>query len=119
VITQHLITQRADDDGVDAAVVERDYVLAHVVAQLPLVQMPDGGRLIFKGGTALRFVHIGKFRYSADLDFTVIDGSVQDAVTALSQGVVAARTHSGFPTLEIHTSKAELPSLAYVGPRGT
>jgi hypothetical protein len=34
VLTRHALTRRADTDGVDAAVVERDYVLAHVVAQL-------------------------------------------------------------------------------------
>lgn len=118
MITQHLITQRADDDGVDAAVVERDYVLAHVVAQLPQVQMPDGGRLVFKGGTALRFVHIGRYRYSADLDFTIIEGSAQEAVTALSQAVAAARAHAGFPTLELQIAKTGLPRLAYVGPLG-
>ena len=118
MITHHLIAQRADDDGVDAAVVERDYVLAHVIAQLPQVQMPDGGRLVFKGGTALRFVHIGQFRYSADLDFTVIEGSVQDAVTALSQAVAAARAHAGFPTLDLRVAETGLPRLAYVGPLG-
>jgi predicted nucleotidyltransferase component of viral defense system len=116
VITHHLITRRADDDGVDASVVERDYVLAHVVAQLPQVQMPDGGRLVFKGGTALRFVYIGQYRYSADLDFTILNGSVHDAATALSQAVAAARTRAEFPTLEIQTGKFGLPRLAYVGP---
>jgi predicted nucleotidyltransferase component of viral defense system len=118
VITHHLNTRRADDDGVDASVVERDYVLAHVVAQLSQVQMPHGGRLVFKGGTALRFVHIGQYRYSADLDFTVIDGSAQEAVTALSQAVAAARAHAGFPTLELRIAKTGLPRLAYVGPLG-
>lgn len=116
MITHHLITRRADDDGVDASVVERDYVLAHVAAQLPQVQMPHGGRLVFKGGTALRFVHIGQYRYSADLDFTVLDGSAHDAATALSQAVAAARTHAEFPTLEVQTGKFGLPRLAYVGP---
>jgi predicted nucleotidyltransferase component of viral defense system len=118
VITHHLITRRADDDGVDASVVERDYVLAHVVAQLSQVQMPHGGRLVFKGGTGLRFVHIGQYRYSADLDFTVLDGSAQDAVTALSRAVAAARAHAGFPTLEIQTGKSGLPRLVYIEPLG-
>jgi predicted nucleotidyltransferase component of viral defense system len=117
VITHHLITRRADDDGVDASVVERDYVLAHVVAQLPQVQLPDGGRLVFKGGTALRFVYVGQYRYSADLDFTVLDCSAGDAAAALAQAVADAQAHGGFPTLEIQT-KSGLPRLAYVGPLG-
>jgi len=32
MLTRFAITRRADDDGVDASVVERDYVLAHIVA---------------------------------------------------------------------------------------
>ena len=72
MLTCHAITRRADADGVDAAIVERDYILAHVVAQLHRATPKDGGTLVFKGGTALRFIHIGDYRYSADLDFTVI-----------------------------------------------
>src|SRR4051794_3832643 len=103
MITRHLVTRRADDDGVSSAVVERDYVLAHVVAQLPKVRMRDGGRLVFKGGTALRFIHIDRYRYSADLDFTIIDGSAEEALTALSQAVAAAKAHAAFPTLELQS----------------
>jgi hypothetical protein len=55
MLTRHAITQRADADGVDAAVAERDYVLAHVIAQLHHAVPADGGRLVFKDGTALRF----------------------------------------------------------------
>jgi len=34
VLTRQLITRRASDGGVGAPTAERDYVLAHVVAQL-------------------------------------------------------------------------------------
>lgn len=118
MITPHLITRRADGDGVDAHVAERDYVLAHVVAQLPKARMPGGGRLVFKGGTALRFVHVADYRYSADLDFTVLDGTAPDAVEALSAAVAAAKEHAGFPTLEIQAGKTGPPRLAFVGPLG-
>ncbi len=118
MITPHLITRRADGDGVDAHVAERDYVLAHVAAQLPEARMPDGSRLVFKGGTALRFVHVRDYRYSADLDFTVIDGTADDGSAALSVAVAAAKEHAGFPTLEIQVGKTGLPRLAFVGPLG-
>src|SRR6266545_3954891 len=108
MITPHLITRRADGDGVDAHVAERDYVLAHVAAQLPEARMPDGSRLVFKGGTALRFVHVRDYRYSADLDFTVIDGTADDGAAALSVAVAAAKEHAGFPTLEIQVGQAGL-----------
>lgn len=116
MITPHLITRRADDDGVDARVAERDYVLAHVVAQLPKAPMPDGGRLVFKGGTALRFVYIRDYRYSADLDFTVLEGTAEDGAAALAVAAAAAKEHAGFPTLEIQVGRSGLPRLAFVGP---
>ena len=49
------ITQRAARDGVPAATVERDYVLAHVIAALGT--LGDGHGLVFKGGTALRLCY--------------------------------------------------------------
>ena len=75
MLTRHAITRRADTDGVDGAVVERDYVLTHIVAQLHRATMEGTARLVFKGGTALRLVHLGDYRYSADLDFTILGGN--------------------------------------------
>jgi predicted nucleotidyltransferase component of viral defense system len=118
VITTHLITRRAEDDGVDAHVAQRDYVLAHVVSQLPKASMPGSGKLVFKGGTALRFVHFSDYRYSADLDFSVVDGTVDDGVATLSAAVQAAKEHAGFPTLEIGVGKTGMPLLTFVGPLG-
>jgi predicted nucleotidyltransferase component of viral defense system len=114
VLTRYAITQRADADGVDAAVVERDYILAHVVAQLNRAVPQDGGRLVFKGGTALRFVHIAEYRYSADLDFTVIKGSAGPAVAAIADALAAARQHAELPHLQL--IGADAPAIGYIGP---
>jgi predicted nucleotidyltransferase component of viral defense system len=64
VLTRHAITRRADDDGVDAAIVERDSILAHVVAQLHRATPKDGGTLVFKGGTVLPLSRTGKLNPS-------------------------------------------------------
>ena len=117
MLTRHRITQRASDDGVDATVVERDYVLAHVVAQLHRAVLPGGGQLVFKGGTAIRLAHVGDYRYSADLDFSVLNATKDEAHTALLGVIAAARDHAEFPTLEL-TDDAT-PMLRYVGPLGT
>ncbi len=69
------ITKIASSDGVDAKVVERDYVLAHVVA-LIAAQNADGA-IVFKGGTSLRLLHFDDYRYSADLDFSVVKGGAR------------------------------------------
>jgi predicted nucleotidyltransferase component of viral defense system len=116
MLTRHAIARKADADRVDAAVVERDYVLAHVVAQLHPVMPNDGGRLIFKGGTALRFVHVGEYRYSADLDFSVVGGDTGPAVAALADALEAAKQHAGLPHLEL--TEADPPAVAYIGPLG-
>lgn len=110
-MTSFEITRRADKDKVDALVVERDYVLSHIVAQLHRAKPADGGKLVFKGGTALRLVHIGDYRYSADLDFTLIDGDGGAATAAMADVLNAARDHAGFPQLELTDGR-----IAYVGP---
>lgn len=113
MLTRFAITRRADDDGVDALIAERDYVLAHIVAQLHRAKPTDGGQLVFKGGTALRLVHIGDYRYSADLDFTIIGARVSAASASMAEVLVAAREHAGFPLLELSDSGNR---IAYVGP---
>jgi predicted nucleotidyltransferase component of viral defense system len=116
MLTRHAITQRAFADGVDAMVAERDYVLAHIVAQLSHAVLADGGRLAFKGGTALRFVHISDYRYSADLDFSVVGGGTQSAIAAIGEVLTAAKVHAGFPRLELNGDQK--PAISYVGPLG-
>ena len=66
MFTLHAIIRRAPADGVDAAVVDRNYVFAHIVAQLHCLELAPGSRLVFKCGTALRLVYLGAYRYSAD-----------------------------------------------------
>jgi predicted nucleotidyltransferase component of viral defense system len=111
VLTRHAITRRADADGVDAAIVERDYILAHVVAQLHRATPKDGGTLIFKGGTALRFIHIGDYRYSADLDFTVIKEMWDRRLRHFGDVLEAARQHAALPYLELTDDDANRSQL--------
>ena len=61
------ITRQAARDGVPAPTVERDYVLARIIAALGALD--DSHGLVFKGGTALRLCYFEDYRYSADLDF--------------------------------------------------
>jgi len=107
-------TRIADAQGVDAKTVERDYVLTHVLAAI--AQQPAGHGVVFKGGTALRLCYFEDYRYSADLDFSLL----ADADPQRALDVVAV-------ALEELTSRLELPHLAltedskyveYVGPLG-
>ena len=51
-------------------VIERDYVLAWLLTQIP-TNSSLSPTLAFKGGTALRRMHFGEYRFSEDLDFTL------------------------------------------------
>jgi predicted nucleotidyltransferase component of viral defense system len=104
------ITKIASKDGVDARVVERDYVLVHVVA---LISEHDADRtLVFKGGTSLRFLHFDEYRYSADLDYSVISGSEEKALQ-LIRGALARK-----PPDTIKELALDGDAISYVGPLG-
>src|SRR6185295_8818838 len=100
------ITKIADEAGVEARVVERDYVLHHVVA---LVSARDAtGKLVFKGGTSLRLLHFEEYRYSADLDYSVIDLSEIEA-RDLIRGALAVSD-------AIKELRLEDDGIFYIGP---
>ena len=61
----------------DIGVIEKDYVLGWLLAGI--AQHPALAETwIFKGGTCLRKCYYETFRFSEDLDFTVIDGGPDD-----------------------------------------
>jgi predicted nucleotidyltransferase component of viral defense system len=70
------ITKQAQIDRVDAQTVERDYILAHVAIE---VSAGAGEQMVLKGGTSLRLVHYENYRYSADLDYSLIGISIDQA----------------------------------------
>ena len=112
MIARAQITRRADEDGVPARTVERDYVLAHIIAGLASLGHDTG--LVFKGGTALRLCHFENYRYSADLDFSIVAGSKDDAYITL----VEAFNTTGGTASDLRLTNHEPPKVAYVGPLG-
>ncbi|MFQ5788996.1 MAG: nucleotidyl transferase AbiEii/AbiGii toxin family protein [Acidobacteriota bacterium] len=112
MITKAQITRRASDEGVPARTVERDYVLAHVVAAIAMSETVTS--LIFKGGTALRMCHFKGFRYSADLDFSVVDGTIQDGLRTVGK---ALHDVAGAIS-QLKLTDDDPPRIAYVGPLG-
>jgi predicted nucleotidyltransferase component of viral defense system len=114
VLHAHRFTQRADVDDVDARTVERDYVLTHVLAG---IARQDGQKsMAFKGGTALRLCYFSDYRYSADLDFSLMDGMTKSEAA----GVVAAAASRvaeelGFSHLAVNEGGDQ---IEYRGPLG-
>lgn len=115
MIHPNVIKRRADDDGLSAPTVERDYVLAHSLAAIS--EHDQEGQLVFKGGTALRLCHFEDYRYSADLDFSLIGGlDIEGALDLIAEALVSCKQRVGFPLLELDGSTP--PRIRYAGPLG-
>jgi uncharacterized protein len=116
MIAKGLITQRANDERLPAPTIERDYVLAHICSAIGAM---GDTRLAFKGGTLLRLCYFADYRYSADLDFSAVDGlSTGDAIALLAAAVDTCRTRLELPVLEIVDGDGGTPWVSYVGPLG-
>ena len=69
-----LLSNRLAREGgrrIPVAVLERDYCLAWFLVGLS--RSPLRERLAFKGGTAIKRCYFGDYRFSEDLDFTLIE----------------------------------------------
>lgn len=74
---KYKIGQLREKHGVVWELIEQDYVLAWMLAGIAAI--PELRKLlIFKGGTALKKAYFGKYRYSQDLDFTIIESLPED-----------------------------------------
>jgi uncharacterized protein len=115
VINRNEIIRRADDDRVPAATVERDYILSHVLAAI--ADCDQAEQIVFKGGTALRLCHLEDYRYSADLDFSLIGGLDRpSALKAVAGALAASQRALGLPALSLTDTTP--PRIQYIGPLG-
>jgi uncharacterized protein len=99
---------------VSAPVVERDYVLTHIIEALAQLQPPPG--LVFKGGTALRLCFYEDYRYSADFDFSLVELTIEDGLELLRRALKRCVETVVLPRLAI--ADAEPIEVEYVGPLG-
>jgi predicted nucleotidyltransferase component of viral defense system len=69
---RQLIRRQSDLHGVQHWVVEKDYALSYL---LKAISMTDdlGDALVLKGGTALRKLYFGDYRFSEDLDYSTLE----------------------------------------------
>lgn len=117
MIAKGLITKRANKDLMPAQTVERDYILAQLCADIGTGR---DARLVFKGGTLLRLCYFEDYRYSADLDFSAVDGlSSADAIGAIQHAAAACRARIELPLLEIVDTDGTTAWVNYVGPLGS
>jgi uncharacterized protein len=62
---------RAGGRRIPESVLERDYCFAWLLSSLAESDLRD--KLAFKGGTALKRCYFGDYRFSEDLDFTLLE----------------------------------------------
>src|ERR1017187_3334314 len=62
---------RAGGRRIPESVLERDYCLAWLLSSLAGSDLRS--KLAFKGGTALKRCYFGDYRFSEDLDFTLLE----------------------------------------------
>lgn len=85
---------RAGGRRIPEAVLERDYCLSWFLVGLS--RSPLRERLLFKGGTALRKCYFPDYRFSEDLDFTLVQPvAVETIQTELEGPFEAAHRASG------------------------
>jgi predicted nucleotidyltransferase component of viral defense system len=76
MISDKEVLKEAGLAGVDAQVIERDYVLSWML--IAIAESELAPRMAFKGGTALKRVYLPDYRFSEDLDFTLLDDLSHD-----------------------------------------
>jgi uncharacterized protein len=79
IITNALFKERGGR-RIPETTIELDYALGWFLSEL--AQHPFAQNLAFKGGTALRRCHIGEYRFSEDLDFSLLSKDGFDVIRA-------------------------------------
>lgn len=81
-----------------------------------LAQLEPPPDLVFKGGTALRLCFYEDYRYSADLDFSLVGLAVADGLAVLRRALERCVGGIGLPHLSLPEPEPLL--IEYVGPLG-
>ncbi|MHA1363129.1 MAG: nucleotidyl transferase AbiEii/AbiGii toxin family protein [Candidatus Freyarchaeota archaeon] len=90
MITEFEIRESARKNGVPETTVERDYAQDWLLASLSRLKMA------LKGGTGIRKVYIKNYRFSDDLDFTLLENLEANKVKEkINEAVRQAKRESG------------------------
>ena len=105
----------AREVGLDPNVVEKDYVLGWMLAGISSHSRTQDTWL-FKGGTCLKKCYFETYRFSEDLDFTLLDSSCVDE--AVLRQIFSEITQWVHDQSGIELPESERAFEAYVNPRG-
>lgn len=71
------IQNKAREVGVRDQQIEKDYILSWILQGIALHEQLSK-TIVFKGGTVLKKIYFENYRFSEDLDFTLVDDSVSN-----------------------------------------
>ena len=95
---EKLLRAEARRLGVGVEVILKDYAIGHVLGAIA-AEPRLAGTLIFKGGTALKKLYFGDYRFSEDLDFTAVGAptgpALEEALGAVATEALATLTVRG------------------------
>jgi predicted nucleotidyltransferase component of viral defense system len=95
MITQREVSQHAYRTQMSDRVIEKDYVLTWLLTGI--ADSPLADHLAFKGGTAIKKIYFPEYRYSEDLDFTVVRTiDADDILSTLQRALIRLAASEGF-----------------------
>lgn len=93
MIPEYEFKEKARAFKVPISSIERDYAQGWLLIHLP--------RMTFKGGTGIRKAYIDNYRFSDDLDFTLLEESnLEDLKSKIQKAIQNARNVSGLSFLD-------------------
>ncbi len=94
MILKKEIGEKAAVWGVTADIVDKDWVLGHILVAFMQTDNHEK-KLVFKGGTCLRKCRFPDYRFSEDLDFTATDHNYKLTQALVKESIGYARNNSG------------------------
>jgi uncharacterized protein len=117
------IQQKARTTGVRDQQIEKDYILSWILQGISKHEMLLK-QIIFKGGTVLKKVYFENYRYSEDLDFTLLDNNIaNEQIFSMFREVFAYVREEANISFEIidnneHEDGGINFYISYIGPLG-
>lgn len=94
MITQKEIIGIARTKAVKTKTIDKDWILGHFLNAMYSISEVQS-KFVFKGGTCLRKCYIEDYRFSEDLDFTLLDKSFNIDTKFMNKVIVRAEETSG------------------------
>ncbi len=91
MIPHNEIKEKAREHGVPVSTIERDYVQNRILKELSRIDS-----MVLKGGTGIRKVYFPDYRFSDDLDFTLLEGiEINELRIDVKEAIIECHEESG------------------------